>query len=236
MRLLLALVVAVVAALACENADPAPPAPVGGTGGGRTTAPNPPKGSDGGPADAPIPADAATVPGCLAPPDSRTNRAVVTQSGVDRGFTPSSAFATYSPAPCDSSRRELVLVLTEDERCTADVGRRLVVVVDETEVGAGLVPLGSPLQLAFSSALALRYIEPGGPTSDGALWGNCSESADGDITFERLDVGVTDGRATATFEATLVDCSATGTEPPVQVSGAIDVPLVARFDEVCDPT
>ncbi len=224
-------VLVLLAAAACDSSTPAPPAPVGGTGGGRVGVPGP--ADSGTAADASSPVDASLPPGCVTIGDD-TNRAAVSQGGVDRGFTARSAFATYRAAPCDSSERELLLVLSEAEGCGTQA-RRVVLTIDEAEVGAGLIPIGAPLQLAFATALTLRYIEPDVSATDG-VWGNCTEAADGSLTFERLDVGVPGGRAAAFFDGTLVDCSEAGGEAPVQIRGAIDVPLELSFEEVCDPS
>ena len=188
---------------------------------------------DGGAVEDGAPADAAALDAAMActevDPDDFDNRALVIQAGIDLAFQPRRAFATWTPGPC-TGRRQLVIVLTERDECTLGVGRRLVFVMDADEIGEGLIPVGSPIQIAFSSAMSVLFIAPPSDGVPATTWSNCTRS-DGDVTWEFLDP--TPGRQTGVFTMSLLDCLGEPAAAPISVSGQVDVTLDTTFEDVC---
>ncbi|MEM9067460.1 MAG: hypothetical protein AAGE52_03110 [Myxococcota bacterium] len=228
MRLALFLALSLVA---CGSEDPAPPAPIGGnpppTGGGVGG------GRDGGVAETDAgPTDGGVVPTCVeVPAGDIVNRVVITQGGTPVDFVPQSGFVTFNPNSCDGGLAEVVVVLTEDPNCSLGIGRRVVFVAAADEIAEGLIPVGAPIQIAFSEALAVRYIEPAGAAGESIIWGNCNDGSDGDVTWDFLDGE--GGTQAADFNMTLVDCSPEATEAPLQVVGSLSLPLDITFADVC---
>ncbi len=219
---------------ACDDSDPAPPAPLGGSGPGPGTGGSGDRDAgvddDGGMVDdgGAVETDAGMA--CTeVTVDDFDNRALVIQGGEDLEFTPQRAFAAWSSGPCDGVR-QLVVVLTENDDCTLGVGRRLVFVVNADEIGDGLIPVGAPIQVAFSTAMDVLFIQPPSDGVPATTWTNCLGS-DGDVTWEFLDDEP--GRQTGVFNVSLLDCAGSPAAIPISVSGQVDVVLDVAFEDVC---
>lgn len=226
-----AMLILALACMGCEESDPAPPAPLGGGGpspgggGGNRDAGTDGAIDDGAPSDAP---DASTS--CTeVSTDDFDNRALVIQGGTDLEFVPQRAFATWTPGPC-SGVRQLALVLTENDECRSGAGRRLVFLLDADEIGDGLIPVGSPIQIAFSTAMDVLFVSPPSGGVAATTWSNCTGS-DGDVTWEFLSREP--GRQTGVFNLNLLDCAGDPAAVPISISGQVDVVLDVAFEDAC---
>ena len=126
--------------------------------------------------------------------------------------------------------RQLAVVLTENDECRTGAGRRLVFLLDADEIGEGLIPIGSPIQIAFSTAMDVLFIQPPADGVEATSWSNCLGS-DGDVTWEFLSGDP--GRQTAVFNMNLLDCTGDPAAVPISVTGQIDVVLDTAFEDAC---
>lgn len=223
------------ACVGCQDSDPAPPPPglgSGGPGPGVGGGGNRDGGSDDGAIDDDAMIDAATDASMSCTEvsiDDFDNRALVIQGGTDLEFTPQRAFAAWTSGPCDGVR-QLVIILTEGEECRSGIGRRLVFLLDADQIGDGLIPVGSPIQIAFSTAMAVIFVQPPDDGVAATSWRNCTGS-DGDVTWEFLSAEP--GRQTGVFNLNLLDCTGDPAAVPISVTGQVDVVLDAAFEDVC---
>ncbi len=102
------------------------------------------------------------------------------QAALSIPFTPSTAYALWSPDAC-ATVRQLVVGL-DSNQCGLATGALLQVGVDAAKVADGTITANSALEISTTNGLAVRFIRNNGNT-----WGNCF-GASGPLRYTALSL------------------------------------------------
>lgn len=184
-----------------------------------------PQPMDGGPSDAGVPEDDASIDVDMAPLNGLCADFPRTGSSVTRpvGFTPTDIVARWNRESC--AVPELVVALTEGD-CGLTSGERIELRFSESNVTDGRILIGAnaifpdgthPLQMTY-----VRTTVPSttvGPCGTGLV----------EIDMLALNRG---GRFIARFDVTLDNCEVFG-DPGVALVGSFDVPILESSRDAC---
>lgn len=183
---------------------------------------------DGGQDAAAIDAD-GSVPTYCEDLDENPSNVILRQGAGELPFEEKGAQVFWDSARC-GTEESLVFMLAESPICSFG-SSYLLVIVDRRDLRSGLLQLNVPQAIRPGGPVDAVWIRPSDDTSSRVTMGTCT-GADGLVTFEALsgDKGFVHR---VRIDATLTDCSATPTQPPLAVVGTIEATLNNNYDEIC---